>query len=191
MAKAPPRETATEAAPSLITQLSDAFAGASDEEREQLKGLFPGMATAGQKVVVDRTNLSLDEQLALVRSTNSKRQETTSAQMIVMTMGSVTHPANWEPAPPEHVTEMGPNAEKLWIIRWHQGKAQGSMEQFRRELGSGNAQIGEDTVTQLEGASDVIGGLKDGASPVTEAPDWMSMEHGSNAAAEAAGVGGE
>ena len=181
------RKTATAPAPSLITQLSDAFSGASEEEREQLKSLFPNMAVSNEKGIVDRSNLSLDEQLALARSANSRKQETTSAQMIVMTMGSVPHPNNWEPAPPEHVSEMGAQAEKLWLLRWHQGKAQGSMEQFRRELGGGNAQIGEDTVTELEVSSDVIGGMKDGESPVTEAPGWMSMENDSKAAAEAAG----
>ena len=178
MAKAPvKRSTASSAPQSMILQLKEAFDTGTDEEKQAMREMFPGMQTADQKVVVDRTNLSLDEQLHIARSQPHKQQGTTSAQMIVMTQGSVTHPDGWEPRPPEHVTEIGEEAEKLWLLRWHQGKAGGSMEMFRRELGSGNADIGESVIENLEANADAIPVGGDGAPVLQEAGSYLSMEN--------------
>ena len=186
------RKTATQDR-SLILQLKDAFDNGTAEEKTAIREMFPGMKTEEQKVVVDRTSLSLDEQLALARASKGKKQETTSAQMIVMTMGSVTHPPGWEPQPPEHVSELGEEAERLWLLRWHQGKAGGSMEAFRRELGNPNAHLGEQTVDTLEANADIIGGVQSGEAPLglVEADSYLSMANDTEAAAEAAGVSGD
>ena len=56
MAKAPvKRSTASSAPQSMILQLKEAFDTGTDEEKQAMREMFPGMQTADQKVVVDRT----------------------------------------------------------------------------------------------------------------------------------------
>ena len=117
----------------LVTDLLAAFAAASPEEQAALQKMFPSIQQAPRE-------LTLDEELGLLITKRDHRQNNVSAQMIVMTMGSVTHPPDWEPDPPEHVTELdhgdpGQPHRKRWLIGWYNGRAGQSMERFRREIG--------------------------------------------------------
>lgn len=192
-AKAAPKSKPDQQAPPGAT-LSDLMAiikQASPEEQADFAKMMP------QAQVMATEQMAPSDQLRLLRTQGRKMDKELSAQMVVMQLGSVSHPEGWEPKPPEWVSdEDGYNVDKQgrrtaihgkattrWLIKWYNGDSFGSQEQFMRE----NASVNTTTATQVANkGQEVMAGIEDAVDTleqsglvqdVTGQQSYLSMEN--------------
>ena len=162
--------------PLLLEQVMTAFRSASPEQQTEMSKLFPTLSGSQRP-------MTLEEKLALHRTSLQNQRRELDAQMVVQSVGSVSHSPGFEPMPPEHVTELGPNAVKQWTLNWYEGKTGMSFEQFRREFGAKNAGLVEQQVAEVEAHIDNPGAiLRDVTTAEGGGMSYLSMEHDATAA---------